>query len=276
MKKIYFILIISTLLMHDALAQSSIIQSSAANEGLAHTSSTLSNYGSIYSNVAGLGNIKTIGIATSYRIVPNALWQNTVSISGVIPFKIGTVGLSVTQLGDKLYNQQLASIGFANRFGIASIGIKANLLQYNIEGYGSKSIPYFEIGGVVELTPQLFIGAYIVNFTQSRLASFENEHFPTIIDAGISYRPTNKLMLNIEVEQDIDFDPTFKAGIEYKPIKNLSLRTGINSSPDRQYFGIGFIPKNILLNLDYALSHDIYSGIAHQLSLFYIIRASGK
>ena len=72
--------------------------------------------------------------------------------------------------------------------------------------------------------------------------------------------------------QDIDFEPTFKAGISYNPIKNLSLRTGINTSPNRQFAGIGFRPNNILLNFDYSLSHDNFFGINHQLSISYRIK----
>lgn len=276
MKRIILISCITILLKQIIFAQTSILQTSSANEGIGNASATLSNYGSIYTNVAGLADINTMGISASYRVAPTTLWQNSTSLNGLIPSKIGTFGLGIARLGDNLFNQQLYVLGFANRFGIASIGLKANMMQYNIEGYGSKSFPYFEIGGIVELTPQLFIGAYIINFTQTKIDDFENEYFPTIINAGISYRPMEKLMINIEVEQDIDYQPTFKAGLGYHPIKNLSLRTGVNTSPNRQYFGIGFRPNNIALQLDYSLSHDIHWGIAHQMSVYYNIKKASR
>lgn len=267
---------VSLFTMQICLSQTSVLQTTAINEALGNTSATLSNYGSVFSNVAGLAEIKEVNIAASYKVIPNALWQNTMSASSAVPIKFGTVGLGFTRLGDDIFNQQVISIGFANRFGIASIGIKANYLQYSIEGFNNKSVPFFDFGGIVELTPQLFIGAYIINLTQSKLSTFQNERFPTIIDAGLSFRPTEKLMINVEVEQDIDFSPTFKAGIGYSPIKNLSLRTGINTSPNRQYFGLGFIPNNILLHIDYSLSNDSHLGISHQMSISYGIKKKTK
>ncbi|MDH5476356.1 MAG: hypothetical protein OEX22_11740 [Cyclobacteriaceae bacterium] len=252
-----------------SFSQTSVLQTTAINEALGNTSATLSNYGSVFSNAAGLAEINEISVAASYKVTPNALWQNTMSASSTVPTKFGTIGVGFLRLGDNLFNQQLISMGFANRFGIASIGIKANYLQYNIEGFANNSVPFFDIGGIVELTPQLFIGAYIVNVTQTKLSTFQNERFPTLLDAGLSYRPTEKLMINVEIEQDLDFSPTFKAGLGYTPIKNLSIRTGINTSPNRQFFGLGFIPNNILIHLDYSLYHDRYSGISHQMSISY-------
>ncbi|MDH5368371.1 MAG: hypothetical protein OEW67_15440 [Cyclobacteriaceae bacterium] len=268
-RNLLIIFCLSLFNMQICLSQTSVLQTTAINEALGNTSATLSNYGSVFSNVAGLAEIKEVSIAASYKVIPNALWQNTMSASSTVPIKFGTVGLGFTRLGDDIFNQQVVSMGFANRFGIASIGIKANYLQYSIEGFNSKSIPFFDLGGIVELTPQLFIGAYIINLTQTKLSTFQNERFPTIIDAGISFRPTDKLMINVEVEQDIDFSPTLKAGIGYSPIKNFSLRTGINTSPNRQYFGLGFIPNNILLHIDYSLSNDSNLGVSHQMSISY-------
>lgn len=272
MKKLHILLLISIILTNKIYSQSAFLQSSAINASLGNSTATLSNYGSLNANVAGLADLKDLTLSSSFKFVENAAWQNTLSANAYVPFKIGTAGIGVNTIGDDIFNQQLISLGFANRFGIASIGLKANYLQYNIEGLTNKGVTFFDMGGIVELTPQLFVGAYILNLTQTKLSSFENEHYPTIIDAGLSFRPSEKLMINVEIEQDIDFEPTFKAGISYIPIKNLSLRTGINTSPNRQFAGIGFNPNNILLNFDYSLSNDKFYGIHHQLSISYRIK----
>lgn len=250
--------------------------SGGQNEAIANTSSTLSNYGAVFSNVAGLADIEDIVLSVSYRVLPNALWQNNMLASGYYPTKLGTIGAGFTRVGDDLFSQQTISLGFANRFGIASIGIKANYLTYAIEGYNSRSIPYFDIGGIAELTPSLFIGAYITNVSQTRIAEFQDERIPTLLSLGLSYRPNSKLMANIEVQQDLEYEPTFKAGLAYKFIEYFTFRTGINTLPNQQFIGFGFNPDWNSIAIDYSMSHNRFWGLGHQLSISYQVNKSEK
>ncbi|MEM7297940.1 MAG: hypothetical protein AAF391_06705, partial [Bacteroidota bacterium] len=93
---------------------------------------------------------------------------------------------------------------------------------------------------------------------------------PPVMKGGFSYRPTEELMLNVEVEKDLDFDEVFKAGLEYQIIKKVFIRTGISTEPFLSAFGVGFHPKN--LKFDYAFSNDSRLGNVHELSVSYSLK----
>lgn len=271
---VLLLLLIFLGLNHIIYGQLPAYRNIAINEGMGNITTTNTNYGAGLSNIAGIAAIKDIIIGTSYRHAMDLEGFNTASLAVAIPVKIGSFGLGISRFGDDLFNQQMLSVGYANTFGIASLGIRANYLQYSIENYGSKGVFTIDIGGIAQLTDELYIGAHIVNINQVKLAEFEDERVPTLIALGVSYRPSQRVMFNIELEKDIDFDPVFKSGIEYKVVEKLALRTGINTKPSRQYFGLGFSPNNIPLILDYTLSNHQLLGLAHQIGLAYRIKKS--
>jgi hypothetical protein len=245
----------------------------ALNEGIGNTTTTNTNYGAGMGNIAGIADIGDIIVGTSYRFVPELEGFNTASLALVVPVNIGSFGLGISRFGDELFNQQMVSVGYANTFGIASLGVKAGYLQYSIDGYGSKGVILIDFGGIAKLTEELLIGAHITNFNQSKLAELEDERVPTILALGMSYRPSTQVMVNLEVEKDIDFNPVFKFGVEYKIIEQVSLRTGINTKPNRQFYGFGLRPNNIPVMLDYTFSNNKLPGTAHQLGIGYKIKS---
>ena len=208
-------------------------------------------------------------MASSYKAVANSEWNDSFSLATNVPTKKGTLAFGVVRLGDDIFSQQVSSLGVANRFGLASLGVKINYTSYNVKGLGTKSVPSIDFGGIAELAPDILVGAYIRNLNQAKLSEVEDERLPTLMNVGLSYRPTDHVMLNLEVEKDIDFSPSFKAGIDYAVIKNINLRTGINTNPDSQYMGMGITPNNIKLQFDYAWSNTRYWGSGHQVSLVY-------
>ncbi|MBY0426054.1 MAG: hypothetical protein K2Q22_10490, partial [Cytophagales bacterium] len=121
---------------------------------------------------------------------------------------------------------------------------------------------------------QLFFGAHIYNLNRAKLADYQNERIPTIMKAGLSYRPLKRLLVNIEVEKDLVFPVLYKAGIEYGLFDFLYLRTGINVDPLAGYFGAGINHKNFYF--DYAFSRHQILGFTHHFSLSYRFKKSNK
>ena len=87
------------------------------------------------------------------------------------------------------------------------------------------------------------------------------------MQGGLSYRPGNELILNLEVEKDLDFDEMVKAGIEYEIVATVFIRTGISTRPFLGTFGIGFHPENF--KFDYGFANEHILGNIHELSLSY-------
>jgi len=258
--------------------------------GIGNSTVTISDQWAIFNNAAGMANIENIAVgvffenrfgmkefssvAAGFVFPVNQLFRSdtlsSYTATATATSSYGVAGMSFYRFGDQLYNEQRAGIGYAHNIKNISLGIKVNYWQLSIEGLGTKRTYTIEFGGQAAITKELIFGAHIYNINQAKLAEYKDERVPTIMKAGLSYRPrvlVDKLMLNIETEKDVDFPVSFKAGVEYMIIEKLSLRTGISTRPFFNYFGVGFQFKSFDVN--YALSTHSDLGLSHYLSVSY-------
>lgn len=252
---------------HTVLSQSISTFMGARANALGYAAACLQDESSLMNNVAGLAKVESTTAFATYHWQPSLPTGDRTAAGFCLPSKVGVAGLGLFRFGDALYNEQILSAGFANQFGLASLGLKVNYIQYNAEGFGRKGVVTVSLGGIAELTPLLKVGAHIVNVNQPKLSRDEDERIPTILIAGMAFTPTDKVMVVAEVEKDIDYSPTWKAALEYKPIKKAAFRTGFNIAPEAAFFGVGFYPKK--LRLDYAIQYSVVMGTGHQASLTY-------
>lgn len=241
----------------------------ASNEAIGNATSTVSNIWSAWNNPAGIADHEQFSAAISYRSVQQIEGFKSTGIAVALPFKIGAFGLGIYRFGDLLYNEQQIKLSYANKFGITDLGIGLAYHQYHFEGFGNKGVPVISFGGITTITSQFLIGAFIENINQAKLSDFQDERLPTVMQVGISYRPLESIAVNIDIQKDIERDVSVLVGISYAVIENLNLRTGFNSNPSRQFFGLDFNPNNIKGSLSYALSHQQALGYSHQVSIQY-------
>jgi hypothetical protein len=242
----------------------------ARSAGMAGVMVTLSDVWSISNNVAGITalNEPGLGIFAENRFNLKAL--STVTLQGVYPLKNkGWVGLELSRFGDKLYNEQKFGLGYAHKIGPVSLGLKATILQLHLEELGSKRTVALSFGGQSEIIPSLIFGAHIHNLTQARLADFQDERFPTVMTAGLTYKPGEKTLLSLETEKDLERPANFKGGLEYKVIEQLALRTGFSSARQSATAGVGFTSRQ--LQIDYALGGHSVLGFSNYLSVTYTL-----
>lgn len=184
----------------------------------------------------------------------------------VAPIKVGVAGVNVFRFGNELYNEQIIAAGYSNRFGLASLGLSLNYIQYNTEGFGRKGVVTVSLGGIATLTPELLIGAHITNVNQPEISADE-ERVPTRITTGIGFKPSDKVFICAEIEKELSSETTFKTGLDYNIHKKFAIRTGFNLNPDAGFIGLGFKPKK--LSIDYALAYNFNTGMNHQASVGY-------
>ncbi len=261
-----FLICLTILCSHAVYSQTRI---GAPNEAMGNATSTTSNLWSAWHNPAGVSSLRQLSAAISYSTVQNIEGFNTVALAAVLPIKVGAFGLGVSRFGDGLFNQQQVNLSYGNRFGITDLGIRLSYYQYHFEGFGSKGVPVISFGGITTITDQFLIGAYIENLNQAKISDFQDERIPTIMQVGISYRPLESVAINVDVQKDIDFKASVLVGLSYAVIDNLTIRSGFNTSPSRQFFGLDFIPNNIKGILSYSLSHQQILGYSHQVSIQY-------
>ncbi len=238
-------------------------------KGIANAAVAVRDHWAIFNNVGGLAGVKSYTGQIAYNNRFGIANFQTFALGLTAPIKVGVVGLSVSRFGDNVYSEQRIGLGYGHQIKNVSLGAKVNYVQVSIQDLGSKGTLVFEFGGVAQLSKEVMFGANIYNFNQGvfNTALGEEEKLPVIMKAGISYRPLKVLMINAETEKSIDLPAMLKVGLEYEIVPKIYVRTGIQTQPTTNYFGIGFQPKQFQLN--YALTTNNLLGISHHLSFTY-------
>lgn len=278
MKKIYstfylfFFVFLFIFLQNPCFAQFGQIESGARTYGMGRTSLTVSDAWAVLNNVAALSDVKGTEAFLGYSNRFTLSGLNTLQ-AGVTfdAFFNGKMGIGVTRFGDDLYNEHRLAIGYSHKISNMSIGIQANYLQTSIQGYGTRHNFALEMGGVAQLSETLFLGMHIFNINQAKVSDFEDERIPTLMRIGISYRPVEKVKVNIETEKDTEYPASFKAGLEYQAINHnenqVFIRTGITTAEFLAHFGVGYYKGNF--GLDYAFTTLPQVGYSHHVGLIY-------
>ncbi len=243
-------------------AQSVLSNSGAKNEALGSTVSTAVDEWALWRNPAGLASIKQPSVSSSIRgsQASSALTKSAVFATS---FKFGSAGLGIGAFGDDIYNESLASLGFANTLGLASIGVRADLNQLRIDGNSTRRTFGLTIGCTAKISSKLSIGICARNVNLPTWS--DHQPLPVVLNAGLSYTPGDNFMVAADVEKNTDFDPTFKGGFEYSMRKRFFCRTGFNLFPHAAFGGIGL--RMWRLGVDYALRYGYLPGYSQQLSI---------
>jgi hypothetical protein len=232
---------------------------------MGYASAALFDSWGLFNNPASTAKLENTGAGFTYDLHPMPSGANRTAAVISVPVPVGVITGGAYRFGDDLYNEHVISVGFASKFGLASLGMQANYIQYSAEGFGIKGVASINLGGIAELTPQLAIGAYIVNLNQPEISG--EEKLPTKLVAGLGFKPIEKLFIAAEIEKDLDLDPTWKMGLEYLFHKKFCARTGYNLQPNTGFFGLGFKTKK--LTLDYAVQYTVSLSFSHQASVAY-------
>ncbi len=230
---------------------------------------TLYDLWAVSHNQAGLAGIENImaGVYMENRFLIPELNFGAGAVA--MPAAGGVWGLSFTHFGYSLYNENKVGFGYSRFFGERfSAGVQFNYHHLSIaEDYGNKHSVTVDLGMIYEIIDNLHIGFHLFNPTKSKVADYDNERIPTIIRGGFSYAFSDQVLFVFETEKDINHDPVYKAGIEYRVIDPLYLRAGVGTNPTSNSFGFGFEFGNF--NIDLSSSYHYILGYSPQFSLIY-------
>lgn len=266
-RRISFFLLYSalSLLAMSAQGQLSDYEFGARSRGVGNANSTITDAWSIFNNVAGISGPETGVVLFGYDRYFDIEGFDKVAAGIIQPFGFGSIGISTLRFGDDLFNEQIVSGAFGNKIGFVRLGFRASYYQMRIDDFGSTSAVFFDLGGIVEMIPSLSFAAYISNFTTSSLNDVNKTRLPVSMKLGLSYTPTEDIMLNVDLYKDVEFNPVLKAGLEYKIADKLFLRTGVNSTPFKVFFGGGVCFGRFII--DYSVSSSTFLGMSHQASV---------
>ncbi|MBK9336217.1 MAG: hypothetical protein IPM98_06375 [Lewinellaceae bacterium] len=186
--------------------------------------------------VPGFGN-KTgifLGSALPYSI---GGWQ-TARFQGFVRASANDgFGLDIAHAGIEAYNEQRFRFSYGRRMGNGFLlGGSADVLRVSAQEYGNATAVTFNLSALVNPLPDLWLGAQIQNPVQVEMGGAV---VPAVLRIGAAWQAANTLILLAETEKDLERPAQIKAGIEYRPVPQIVLRTGIRTEPARVGFGAG-------------------------------------
>ncbi|MBC8173057.1 MAG: hypothetical protein H7X71_04040 [Chitinophagales bacterium] len=228
------------------------------SNALGDASLTLADVYSVNNNQGALAFVErtTFGISAQniYGIEAlNSFWG-----AGAFVTKAGNFGVSANYFGYELFNHTKIGAAYSRKLGEnVGVGIQLDYVATKATDDGSSnsesvngSAFTFEAGIRYKPYKNLIAAARIFNPLQVKLGDgFPDEELPALLNIGISYVPSDKVIIAIEGEQRLDADLRIKTGIEYRIIEQLFLRGGYISNPSLFTCGAGVSLKRLSIDL---------------------------
>ncbi len=219
----------------------------------------------IFINSSGLAQSQGFSSSIYYTRPFGIKELNYGSLVAMTSTPLANVAAGCINFGNELYSEISLILAVARPLGQNFYyGINLHYMKLQIDGYGSDFSLAIDSGFLVRLNEHLNWGFFATNITRASIAN-SSDHLPQTFSSGISYKPRNDLLVNLDLHKDVVFPLEFRIGIEYMPLNRLALRTGIVSEPTQFAFGIGFIFSHV--TVDYAMTTHQILGISHHLSV---------
>lgn len=233
------------------------------------TQASVNDLWSIEANVAAINNIKKPTIAINYLKYSFDKELSNQGLAAVFPLKNTLLGFSAQRYGITAYNEIKTGISITKKLGDKlSIGLKGNYHQIKISNYGTTKGYSINAGLYYQLNQQFAVGIYSNNLTEQ---NYINQNIATQIPSGLHigahYKATNKVLIATTLSKLTSENIDVGLGLEYEIIGNVSLRTGLNAKPFKQYAGLGLNYKK--LTMDLAFENDKNLGYTPQIALGY-------
>lgn len=204
--------------------------------------------GNTLSVLPGFGNPSSYGFSPSrhlslqyvnrYGIKGLSTWAGTVNF----PNRYLDAGLYVSRSGMDAFHETSVGLNIYRKLSsYISLGIRINYLNLHYsENEPNKSVVTADVGVLVIPAEQLKLSILAINplCAKMRIGGII-EKLPAILSVGASYEFSGGFLLTAEVEKNLILPVNCKLGLEYKPIKELSIRAGMFTKPFTPSFGIG-------------------------------------
>jgi hypothetical protein len=240
--------------------------------GLAYGSATSTDFWSVFNNQAAMSWDAKFGAGVFFE---NRYFVKEMSTRGIgltLPAsKNDAFGLSFSQYGYSAYNETKVGLSYSKSFANkVAAGLQFDYLKTasNNEG-GSKGVFTFEFGIQSKINKKLMIGLYAFNPIHTILSDYNgySEYVPVVLRFGLSYRFSDKFLLQVETEKDLHFDPIIRVGGEYQLNEKFFVRGGLSTGVVQ--YSIGFGTKWNGFSFDIASSYHQILGVTPLISLHY-------
>lgn len=230
--------------------------------------STLTGSYALFNNQAGILGVDDLAVVLDVQRRFSLADLSVVSAGVVKNSKLGAFGLMVSSYGFEAYKDQKIGLAYAKKLtDILDIGGQLNVLQIQIDNFGSSTNLSFELGAIAELTEELKLGFHVNN--PLSVAITENTELDSRFRLGLNYTPSSKVQLVAEADKILDDTAlNFRVGIQYALLPSLQIRTGYSTSPGTVSFGLGYRFNDTLL-FDAAYSYHEQLGYTPGISVIW-------
>jgi len=279
MKLVSSFLLTVFLVVSNLLTAQNALPPSAGASGLAmgNTGVTFENIYSAFKNQAGLARLSGVSFAVQAEQRFLAAGLNSGSVAFGYPTKSGTFGLALNYFGYQIYNEQKIGLSYARLLDKnLSIGAQVDYvgLRFQDAEYGNRGTVTFEIGMQARIFKSFIVGAHVFSPVRIKLTDNPEDVIPTQLNIGGSYQPSEKVTVTFEVEKDIDYPISFKAGVEYFPVEKFGIRAGTGTKPTQNSFGFGLRLDPVEIDLGASFHWEL--GFTPAISLAYTIPPDDK
>lgn len=199
---------------------------------------TFEDGNSLITNPAGISRLERltlIGGAERPFLLPEL---QSISLALAVPLKAGSFGLTLQRKGFSLFSRQQIGLAYAREISPEiTIGIRLWLRRTVIRDYGNHHAPGADLGFQVKILKELALGGRLAT-PAGLLPSAQKTQSP-LLAIGLGYRPSEKVLIILETEKELDTPARIVAALEFQPAPETSLRVGVNTSPASYTFGAG-------------------------------------
>jgi len=166
-----------------------------------------------------------------------------------LPTRIGSFGAGFHRYGFNLFNHTHLRLGYKKQLRQFHTG--ASVSYSHVQqggGNGSAGAVGISVGFAAQILEALWLGARSLNINQP---SYGNsiEYLPRDLAIGLSYLPSDRVLLTAETVKDVRFPFSFRSGAEIELVPGFFARTGISTRPKTYAGGFGFITDHWQINI---------------------------
>jgi len=181
-----------------------------------------------FQNPAALGGAEKMGFLLLYENKYITKELSNKVVNAWLPTKYINIGVSFSHLGYSEYNEMLAALTFARKFGKFKLGVELD--YYTL--FLSQSKRYqgtltAQVGMQVNLTEDFSLAFSAFNPVFSKVKSdLAEKRLPTVFSLGSLYKIRNTVDWYVQFDKEVSSPFRWATGFEYSPVKELIIRLG--------------------------------------------------
>lgn len=164
------------------------------------------------------------------------------AIHAVQPFSFATLAGGARSFGFEDFRETHLNLGVARGVSLGTartfyVGINLRYYNVSITNYGTASTVGLSVGWLTQIVSDLYLGFHALNINQPVWQ--DDDAVERALSLGLGYTPSEQALVVFDVIKDVRFPLAVRGGVEFAPVPNLFLRTGVTTEPTRYTAGVG-------------------------------------